>query len=131
MHKQLWKLPIPEFDRDNLLHATLAKAGARLATGVAERLAELRAERGDRLTVTVARRELRKWLRDSLEWAAIEMIMPKFIGQPLVGESQWKERWEGRPGGRLVLSAAAALEVGRLEREAQMDEWGRPRRSQS
>ncbi len=131
LHKHLWKLPIPEFDRDNLLHATLAKAGARLATGVAERLAELRAERGDRLTVTVARRELRKWLRDSLEWAAIEMIMPKFIGQPLVGESQWKERWEGRPGGRLVLSAAASLEVARLEREAQMDEWGRPRRSQS
>ena len=124
LEKHLWKLPIPEFDRENLLHATLAKAGGRLATGVGERLAELRAERGDGLTVTIARRELRKWLRDSLEWAAIETIMPRFIGQPLVGEAQWKARWESRPGGRLVLSAAAALEAARLEREAQMDEWG-------
>ena len=124
LHKHLWKLPIPEFDPENLLHATLAKAGGRLAAGVEERLAELRAERGDGLTVTIARRELRKWLRDSLEWAAIETIMPRFIGQPLVGEAQWKARWESRPGGRLVLSAAAALEAARLEREAQMDEWG-------
>ena len=50
--------------------------------------------------------------------------MPRFIGQPLVGEAQWKARWESRPGGQLVLSAAAALEAARLEREAQMDEWG-------
>ena len=126
MHKHLWKLPIPEFDRDNLLHATLAKAGERVAAGVAERLAELRSERGDRLTVTIARRELRAWLRDCMEWAAIETLMPGLIGRPLVG-SEWQERWEGRPGGRLVLSAAASLEAARLEREAQMDEWGKRR----
>ena len=125
LHKHLWKLPTPEFDRDNLLHATLAKAGERAAAGAAQRLAELRAERGERLTVTIARRELRKWLRESLEGAAIETLIPGLIGQPLAGEAQWKERWEGRPGGRLVLSAAASLEAARLEREAQMDDWGR------
>ncbi len=126
LHKHLWKLPIPEFDRDNLLHATLAKAGERVAAGVAQRLAELRSERGDRLTVTIARRELRAWLRDCMEWAAMETLMPGLIGRPLVG-SEWQERWEGRPGGRLVLSAAASLEAARLEREAQMDEWGKRR----
>ena len=31
LHKQLWKLPIPEFDGGNPLHASLAKAGERAA----------------------------------------------------------------------------------------------------
>ena len=81
LHKHLWKLPIPEFDRDNALHATLAKAGERVAAGVAQRLAELRAERGDRLTVKIARRELRAWLRTSAEGAAVEGV----VGRLLVG----------------------------------------------
>ncbi len=79
LHKHLWKLPIPEFDGDNLLHATLAKAGERVAAGVAERLAELRAERGDRLTVTIARRELRAWLRAGAEGAAVEGVVQSLL----------------------------------------------------
>ena len=79
LQKHLWKLPIPEFDGDNLLHATLAKAGERVAAGVAERLAELRAERGDRLTVTIARRELRAWLRGSAEGAAVEGAVGRLL----------------------------------------------------
>ena len=129
LHKQLWKLPIPEFDRENLLHATLSKAGERVAAGVEERLAELRAERGDRLTVTIARRELRKWLRNYLEWAVIERLMHLLIGNPPTDAAEWKKRWEDRPGGRLVLGAASAVEEGRLEREAQMDRWVLRRRS--
>ena len=39
---------------------------------MAERLAELRDERRDKLTVTIARRELRKWLSNSPEGAAVE-----------------------------------------------------------
>ena len=80
LHKHLWKLPIPEFDAGNVLHASLAKAGERAASGVAERLAELRAERGDRLTVTIARRELRKWLRESPEGAAVEEAVKDLLG---------------------------------------------------
>ena len=72
LNKQLWKLSIPEFDARNALHAGLADAGAQAAAGVAVRLQELRAERGDKLTVTIARRELRKWLRNSPEGAAVE-----------------------------------------------------------
>ena len=79
LQKHLWKLPIPEFDRDNLLHATLAKAGERIAAGVAQRLAELQAERGDRLTVTIARRELRAWLRGSAEGAAVEGVVESLL----------------------------------------------------
>ena len=72
LHKHLWKLPIPEFDGNNALHTSLARAGERAASGVAERLAELRDERRDKLTVTIARRELRKWLSNSPEGAAVE-----------------------------------------------------------
>ena len=72
LHKHLWKLPIPEFDADDALHARISDAGAQAAAAAAERLAELRADRGDKLTVTIARRELRKWLRESPEGAAVE-----------------------------------------------------------
>ena len=72
LHKQLWKLPIPEFDAENALHARISDAGARAAAAAAERLEQLRADRGDKLTVKIARRELREWLRESPEGAAVE-----------------------------------------------------------
>ena len=71
LHKHLWKLPIPEFDPGNSLHAAVSKAGEIAAEGAAQRLAQLRQER-DRVTVTVARRELRKWLRESAEGQEVE-----------------------------------------------------------
>ena len=80
LHKQLWKLPIPEFDPDDELHATLSQAGERAASGASARLAELRAERGERLTVTIARRELRAWLRGSAEGAAVEGLVGRLLG---------------------------------------------------
>ena len=80
LQKQLWKLPIPEFDAGDELHANLSKAGERAAAGAAERLADLRAQRGKRLTVTIARRELRAWLRKSAEGAAVEGLVERLLG---------------------------------------------------
>ena len=81
LHKQLWKLPIPEFDPTRELHAAIAKTGATTAAGAKAKLNELREQRGNKLTVTIARRELRKWLRDSAEGKAVEGI----VGQLLDG----------------------------------------------
>ena len=87
LHKHLWKLPIPEYNPATTLHAGIAQAGATAAQGAATRLAQLRAEyqkrreaweasgrrgRQPELTVTIARRELRAWLRASPEGAAVE-----------------------------------------------------------
>ena len=66
LHKHLWKLRIPEFDTGTSLHEDIANAGQAAATGAAQQLAELRASR-PRFNVSLARRELRKWLRTSKE----------------------------------------------------------------
>ena len=66
LHKHLWKLPIPEFDSDEPLHAAISDAGQAAAEGVTEQLSHLRQQRND-LTVTIARREILKWLADSEE----------------------------------------------------------------
>ncbi len=79
LHKHLWKLPIPEFDPAQELHAAIAEAGATAAAGARERLEELREQRGDGLTVTIARRELRKWLRASSEGKAVETAVGKLL----------------------------------------------------
>ena len=67
LQKHLWKLPIPEFDAAQKLHVAIAEAGATAAAEAAGKLDELREQRGDRLTVTIGRRELRKSLRASTE----------------------------------------------------------------
>ena len=78
LQKHLWKLPIPEFDPAVPLHAAIADAGQAAATGAAQQLAALRATR-PRLTVTIARRELRKWLRTSPEGQAVEDHVAKLL----------------------------------------------------
>ena len=80
LHKQLWKLPIPEYDDGEPLHREIAEAGAAAALGAAARLAELRAERGARLTVTIARRELRGWLRTGAEGRVVEGVVGRLLG---------------------------------------------------
>lgn len=72
LQKHLWKLPIPEFDAEDALHAAIAAAGQAAATGAAARLAEVRAEYGADVSVTIARRELRAWLPTSSEGKAVE-----------------------------------------------------------
>ena len=79
LQKHLWKLPIPEFDAGDTLHQAVAEAGAGAALGASERLAELRAQRGDRLTGTIAKRELREWLRSSPEGAAVEQAVERLL----------------------------------------------------
>ena len=89
LHKHLWKLPIPAFDPAVPLHAAIADAGQAAATGAAQQLAALRAQRSESktakrgsprpLTVTIARRELRKWLRTSPEGKTVEDVVGKLL----------------------------------------------------
>ena len=79
LHKQMWKLPIPEFDPANPLHVAISEAGETAAAGAAQQLAQLR-ERRDNVTVTIARREIRKWLRESDEGKAVEEVVAKLLG---------------------------------------------------
>ena len=78
LQKHLWKLPIPEFDAANPLHVAISEAGETAATGAAQQLAQLREQR-DNVTVTVARREIRKWLRESEEGKTVEMVVAKLL----------------------------------------------------
>ena len=79
LQKHLWKLPIPEFDSTESLHSDIAEAGATAAAAAKKKLAALREERGDGLTVTITRRELRKWLRTSPEGDAVEAGVGKLL----------------------------------------------------
>ena len=78
LHKHLWKLPIPEFDAGDPLHAAISEAGRAATEGAARELAALRQTR-PKLTVTVARRELRKWLRVSEEGTAVEEAVQRLL----------------------------------------------------
>ena len=78
LQKHLWKLPIPEFDPANPLHVAVSEAGETAAVGAAQQLAQLREQR-DNVTVTIARREIRKWLRESDEGKAVEEVVAKLL----------------------------------------------------
>ena len=78
LHKHLWKLPIPEFDPGDPLHAAISEAGRAAAEGAARELAALRQTRS-KLTVTIARRELRKWLREGHEGKAVEEAVRELL----------------------------------------------------
>ena len=80
LEKHLWKLPIPEYDNSEPLHREIAEAGAAAALGAAARLAELRESRGESVSVTIARRELRAWLRAGPEGAAVEGVVGRLLG---------------------------------------------------
>ncbi len=80
LEKHLWKLPIPAFDAGNPLHLELAAAGEAAAAGVAEQLAALRSARGQSVSVTIARRELRAWLRGSAAGARVEAGVGRLLG---------------------------------------------------
>ena len=80
LQKHLWKLPIPAFDAENPLHVEVSEAGEAAAAGAAKQLAQLRVDRGDKVSVTIARRELRKWLRASAEGKAVEAGVGRLLG---------------------------------------------------
>ena len=79
LHKHLWKLAIPEFTPAEELHSVIAEAGAAAAAEARKKLDELRELRGDKLTVTIARRELRSWLRTSDEGKSVEYSVTKLL----------------------------------------------------
>ncbi len=79
LHKHLWKLPIPEYDPNNSLHTSISDAGRKVSEGAATRLSELYEERG-RVTVTIARRELRSWLGGSDAGREVEDLVGEVIG---------------------------------------------------
>ena len=79
LHKQLWKLSIPEFDPAAELHVAISQAGEAATAGAAKQLVQLRQERS-RVTVTIARRELRKWLRASPEGRRVEEVVGRLLG---------------------------------------------------
>ena len=78
LQKHLWNLPIPAFNPRNRVHTLVSRVGKATADGVAEQLTKLRQERGD-VSVTIARRELRKWLRESKEGKAVEKAVSKLL----------------------------------------------------
>ena len=80
LQKQLWKLPIPAFDAGNARHVELEAAGEAAAAAVAEQLAALRSARGQGVSVTIARRELRAWLRGSAAGARVEAGVGRLLG---------------------------------------------------
>ena len=79
LHKHLWRLPIPEFDPSQELHSTIAEASATAAAAAAKKLEELRQREGEELTVTIARRELRTWLRTSEEGGTVETAVGRLL----------------------------------------------------
>ena len=79
LQKHLWTLPIPEFDPEHELHCSIAAAGATAKAAAGKKLEELREQRGDKLTVTIARRELRTWLRASVEGRAVETAVGRLL----------------------------------------------------
>ena len=84
LQKHLWKLPIPEYDPANPLHADISAAGKSASEGAARELARVRAEReasGRVFSVTVARRELRGWLRGSSEGGRVEEAVSELLSQ--------------------------------------------------
>ncbi len=82
LHKHLWKLPIPEFDAGDFSHQAVAEAGSWAVLESAHWLEELRQEYGERLSVTIARRELRKRLRNSRVGAVVEGAVENLLGWP-------------------------------------------------
>ena len=80
LHKQLWKLPIPEYDGTAALHREIAAAGEAAAAGAARELGRLREARGNDVGVRIVRRELRKWLRESAEGARVEAAVGRLLG---------------------------------------------------
>ncbi len=80
LHKQLWKLPIPEYDGNEALHGEIAAAGEAAAVGAARELARVRVDRGNDVGVRIVRRELRRWLRESAEGARVEAAVGRLLG---------------------------------------------------
>ena len=124
LHKQLWKLPLPEFDAGDFTHQAVAEAGSWAVLETAHWLEELRQEYGERLTVTIARRELRKRLRNSRVGAVVEGAVENLLGWPegatgeaLARRAERDERY-GLSGG---IDSGTLIRVNRQLRDCELD----------
>ena len=79
LQKHLWKLPIPEYDAANRLHQELAIAGQAATSGAVQHLQNLYKQRGDTVSTTVVRRELRGWLAQSDEGKQVETLVKRLL----------------------------------------------------
>lgn len=80
--KHIWRLPIPEYDDSEPLHVELAEAGEAAAIGAKALWDGVRVERegkGQSTSVTVARREIRKWLSESSEGRRVEELVGRLL----------------------------------------------------
>ena len=83
VQKHLWRLPIAGFDASEALHVEIAEAGRASASGAQRMWSELSAERqarGKSVSVTVARREIRQWLKVSKEGQRVERLVGRLLG---------------------------------------------------
>lgn len=78
LKKHLWKIPIPEFDPEYPLHTVISEAGKSAATSASEKLRQLQQQR-NKVTVTIARRELRRWLNESTEGKTVEDTVKQLL----------------------------------------------------
>ena len=78
LHKHLWRLPIPRFNPADQLHGEIVDAGARAAAGVEEILADLRST-NKKVTVSIARREIRNWLTKSADGQIVESLVETLL----------------------------------------------------
>ncbi len=79
LQKHLWKLSIPEYDGAKTLHQEIARAGQVTASGAARQLQNLYKQRGDTVSTTIARRELRGWLAQSDEGKQAETLVKQLL----------------------------------------------------
>ena len=79
LQKHLWKLPIPEYDATNRLHQEIAMAGQAAASEAVQQLQNLYKQRGDAVSTTVVRRELRGWLAQSDEGKQVETLVKQLL----------------------------------------------------
>ena len=80
LQKQLWKLPIPDFDPEDALHMDIVDAGQAAEHGAIQELGSLRESRGFTGTTSrIARRELRRWLESSTAGREVEAVVSRLI----------------------------------------------------
>ena len=123
LHKHLWHLPIPEFDAGNYDHQAVAQAGAWAAAAASARLTALRAARAPRLTVTIARRDLRAWLRDSRPGAVVEAAVEQLMDWPELKTDehrQCQQERQQRYALTLGVDSGTAIRAARAAHAAQL-----------
>ena len=82
LQKHLWRLPIPEYDNTDPTHTELASLGGDLRIKAAEEWSVIRDSRIAKdkpVSVTVARRELRKWLTTTPEKLRVETLVHQLL----------------------------------------------------